>query len=137
MVTKDLTHEAIARALTNGDVLTHEQRSVLLGLVADDKVWQRRHDRLQQALKDIADPVAASAASVDVPSAQGTLTEALAWEKGLPAPRWYERNNTEVLGRLFRKRVLGETAGTAGQARGLFPFSRAPAGVRRQTENPA
>ena len=51
MVTKDLTHEAIARALTNGDVLTHEQRSVLLGLVADDKVWQRRHDRLQQALK--------------------------------------------------------------------------------------
>lgn len=84
-----------------------------------------------------ADPVAASAASVDVPSAQGTLTEALAWEKGLPAPRWYERNNTAVLERLFREQVLGETAGTAGQARGLFPFSRVPAGVRRQTENPA
>jgi peptidoglycan/xylan/chitin deacetylase (PgdA/CDA1 family) len=33
-----------------------------------------------------ADPIAA--ATPDVPSAQGTLTEALAWEKGLPAPRW-------------------------------------------------
>lgn len=59
MSTKDLTHEAIARALTNGDVLTHEQRSVLLGLVADDKMWQRKHDRLLQALQDIADPIAA------------------------------------------------------------------------------
>lgn len=47
MGTKDLTHEAIARALTNGDLLTHAQRSVLLGLVADDKAWQRECDRLR------------------------------------------------------------------------------------------
>ena len=44
----------------------------------------------------------------DVPSAQGTLTEALAWEKGLPAPRWYERADNKVADPLFRKRVLHE-----------------------------
>jgi peptidoglycan/xylan/chitin deacetylase (PgdA/CDA1 family) len=45
----------------------------------------------------------------DVPSAQGTLTEALAWEKGLPAPRWYARNNTTLAKQLFATRVLKET----------------------------
>lgn len=44
----------------------------------------------------------------DTPFAQGTLTEALAWEKGLPAPRWYERNDLEIATPLFRRRVLGE-----------------------------
>ncbi|GAA0727964.1 polysaccharide deacetylase family protein [Sphingomonas japonica] len=57
-----------------------------------------------------ADPIAARAADVDVPSAQGTLTEAIAWEKGLPAPRWYERNDTRVLDALFAQRVLKEEA---------------------------
>lgn len=46
----------------------------------------------------------------DTPYAQGALTEALAWEKGLPAPRWYERNDLKIATPLFRKRVLGETA---------------------------
>ena len=50
MGTKDLTHDAIAQALTNGDPLTQEQRGVLLGLVADDKVWQRKCDLLQAEL---------------------------------------------------------------------------------------
>lgn len=44
----------------------------------------------------------------DTPFAQGTLTEALAWEKGLPAPRWYERNDLKIADPLFRRRVLGE-----------------------------
>lgn len=44
----------------------------------------------------------------DTPYAQGTLTEALAWEKGLPAPRWYERNDLKIATPLFRRRVLGE-----------------------------
>lgn len=44
----------------------------------------------------------------DTPFAQGTLTEALAWEKGLPAPRWYERNDLKVANPLFARRVLGE-----------------------------
>lgn len=55
-----------------------------------------------------ADPIAASAATVDVPAAQGTLTEALAWAQGLPAPRWYERNDTRQLDALFAARVLKE-----------------------------
>lgn len=45
MGTKDLTHEALAKALTDGEPMTHEQRGLLLGLVADDKVWQRECDR--------------------------------------------------------------------------------------------
>ncbi len=46
----------------------------------------------------------------DVPSAQGTLTEALAWEKGLPAPRWFDRVDPRVTTPLFRARVLKEAA---------------------------
>ena len=44
----------------------------------------------------------------DTPSAQGTLTEMMAWQKGLPAPRWYKYNDTEQAGLKFRKDVLGE-----------------------------
>jgi peptidoglycan/xylan/chitin deacetylase (PgdA/CDA1 family) len=44
----------------------------------------------------------------NVPVARGTLTEALAWEKGVPAPRWYVRNDTKLASRLFAERVLGE-----------------------------
>ena len=51
-----------------------------------------------------ADPIAK--AMPDVPSAQGTLTEALAWEKGLPAPRWYARVDPRVADPLFASRVL-------------------------------
>ena len=53
-----------------------------------------------------ADPIARL--SPDALSAQGTLTEALAWEAGLPAPRWYERNTESVANRLFAERVLHE-----------------------------
>jgi len=55
-----------------------------------------------------ADPL--KTAAPDVPSANGTLTELLAWEKGLPAPRWYERNNIALANRLFAERVLHEKA---------------------------
>ncbi len=44
----------------------------------------------------------------DVPSANGTLTESMAWQKGLPAPRWYERNNTDLADALFADLVLKE-----------------------------
>jgi peptidoglycan/xylan/chitin deacetylase (PgdA/CDA1 family) len=54
-----------------------------------------------------ADPL--GAVMPNVPSAQGTLIEAIAWEKGLPAPRWYERNDTRLANRLFAQRVLHET----------------------------
>jgi peptidoglycan/xylan/chitin deacetylase (PgdA/CDA1 family) len=54
-----------------------------------------------------ADPIAK--ALPDTPSAQGTRTEAMAWQKGLPAPRWYERENLKVANALFAQRVLKET----------------------------
>lgn len=57
-----------------------------------------------------ADPIASAAP--DVPVAQGTLTEALAWENGLPEPRWYTRNDTRVANALFAERVLHETPET-------------------------
>ena len=55
-----------------------------------------------------ADPIAVEATRYDTPSAQGRLTEMLAWQKGLPAPRWYDRNDSDVLGKLFATRVLHE-----------------------------
>ncbi len=51
-----------------------------------------------------ADPI--SSALPDVPSAQGTLTEALAWQKGVPAPRWYDRVDPRVADPIFAARVL-------------------------------
>jgi peptidoglycan/xylan/chitin deacetylase (PgdA/CDA1 family) len=52
-----------------------------------------------------ADPIAEL--QPKVPSAQGTIVELAAWQRGLPAPRWYERNNERVVQALFDVRVLG------------------------------
>ncbi|MCW3845859.1 polysaccharide deacetylase family protein [Sphingomonas sp. LB-2] len=54
-----------------------------------------------------ADPI--SKLFPDTPHSGGTLTEAAAWEKGLPLPRWYERNDIPLANRLFAERVLHET----------------------------
>ena len=59
-----------------------------------------------------ADPFAALAPTYDTPSAQGTLTEMVAWEKGLPAPRWYRGNNTDLAQQWFDARVLGQSEDT-------------------------
>lgn len=50
------------------------------------------------------DPIAQ--AQPDTPSAQGNRLEAIAWEKGVPAPRWYERNTLSIAIPLYRQRVL-------------------------------
>jgi peptidoglycan/xylan/chitin deacetylase (PgdA/CDA1 family) len=55
-----------------------------------------------------ADPI--SKLAPNVPSANGTLVELAAWEKGIPEPRWYERNDMNLANRLFAERVLHETA---------------------------
>lgn len=57
-----------------------------------------------------ADPVYNSAP--DIPSAQGTLIELAAWEKGIDPPRWYRGNNTRLLEQWFEARVLGEEEDT-------------------------
>lgn len=53
-----------------------------------------------------ADPIGAK--MPDTPSANGTLTEALAWAAGVPAPRWYRYNQTDLATAVFRDKVLGE-----------------------------
>jgi peptidoglycan/xylan/chitin deacetylase (PgdA/CDA1 family) len=45
----------------------------------------------------------------DTPVANGTLTEALAWAAGIPAPRWYRYNQTDLATAVFRDKVLGES----------------------------
>jgi len=55
-----------------------------------------------------ADPI--SRLAPEVPYANGTLVELAAWEKGIPKPRWYERNDIDLANRLFKKRVLHEGA---------------------------
>ncbi len=50
------------------------------------------------------DPIAQ--AQPDTPSAQGNRLEAIAWDKGVPAPRWYERNTLSIAIPLYRQRVL-------------------------------
>ena len=46
----------------------------------------------------------------DVPSTQGTITEMVAGERGLPEPRWYPRNNQRLAAAEFNRRVLKETS---------------------------
>lgn len=88
-----LLHETDLAALHIGD-LVRALRADGWEIVTNDQAY--------------ADPL--RDAAPDVPVAQGTLTEMLAWEKGLPAPRWYERNDTELATRLFDERVLKEPA---------------------------
>ena len=86
-----LLHETDLAALFVGDLVT---------------ALRQRGWRIVTADRAYADPI--RKLMPDVPSAQGTLTEALAWEKGLPAPRWYERNDLNLANRLFAERVLKE-----------------------------
>lgn len=86
-----LLHETDLAALHIGD-LVRALRADGWEIVTNDEAY--------------ADPL--RDAAPDVPVAQGTITEMLAWEKGLPAPRWYERNDTALATRLFNERVLKE-----------------------------
>lgn len=94
-------------------VLMHE--TDLAALFLPDLVKALRKDGWTIASADeaYADPIAAEARTADVPSTQGTLTEMVAWAKGLPAPRWYDRNDEAVLTRLFDERVLKQAQPTA------------------------
>jgi peptidoglycan/xylan/chitin deacetylase (PgdA/CDA1 family) len=86
-----LLHETDLAALFIGDLVT---------------ALRKRGWRIVTADRAYSDPI--RKLMPDVPSAQGTLTEALAWEKGLPAPRWYGRNDLKVANALFAQRVLHE-----------------------------
>lgn len=50
MGTKDLTHEALSRALSENTPLSLEQRGALISAIADDQRWQRILDEETQRL---------------------------------------------------------------------------------------
>lgn len=87
-----LLHETDLAALYIGDLV---------------KALRRGGWTLVSADEAYADPIAMLAP--DVPHATGTLTEMVAWENGLPAPRWYKYNDTKLAARVFWEKVLGET----------------------------
>jgi peptidoglycan/xylan/chitin deacetylase (PgdA/CDA1 family) len=88
-------------------MLLHE--TDIAALFIEDLVAALRKDgwTIITADKAFGDPI--SKAVPDVPSAQGTLTEALAWQKGLPPPRWYKYNDTALATALFKEKVMKET----------------------------
>lgn len=87
-------------------MLLHE--TDIAALYVADLVKALRADGWEIVTADTAYADPLKTAAPDVPSAHGTLTELLAWEKGLPAPRWYERNDITLANRLFAERVLHE-----------------------------
>ncbi|WP_447765399.1 polysaccharide deacetylase family protein [Sphingopyxis panaciterrae] len=89
-----LLHETDLAALYIGD-LVRALRSDGWTVISADEAY--------------ADPV--GTAMPDTPAANGTLTEALAWERGLPAPRWYRYNDTKLATAVFRAKVVGESDG--------------------------
>ncbi|MEE4152876.1 MAG: polysaccharide deacetylase family protein [Erythrobacter sp.] len=88
-----LLHETDLAALFLGDLIA----------ALEDKGWT-----IITADEAYRDPLAALAATYDTPSAQGTLTEQVAWQAGLSAPRWYARNNTTLAQAEFDRRVLSK-----------------------------
>jgi peptidoglycan/xylan/chitin deacetylase (PgdA/CDA1 family) len=90
-------------------LLLHE--TDLAALYIGDLVRALRRDGWTVVSADAAyaDPI--GAAMPDTPAANGTLTEALAWQAGIPAPRWYRYNQTDLATVVFRARVLGERDG--------------------------
>ena len=100
-----LARKALGRSPVH-NLLLHETDLAALWIADLVAELRRRGWEIVTADKAFADPI--SRIVPNVPSAQGTLTEAIAWEKGLPEPRWYERNDTKVANALFAERVLKE-----------------------------
>jgi peptidoglycan/xylan/chitin deacetylase (PgdA/CDA1 family) len=87
-------------------IVLHE--TDIAALYIPDLVAALRKDgwRIVTADEAYADPI--SKLAPNVPSANGTLLELAAWEKGIPKPRWYERNDMDLAKRLFDQQVLHE-----------------------------
>lgn len=100
-----LARRAIGRSPAHV-LLLHETDLAALWIADLVDALRARGWQIVTADEAFADPL--REAMPDVPVAQGTLIEAIAWERGLPAPRWYERNNTRLATSLFFERVLRE-----------------------------
>ncbi|WP_332817049.1 polysaccharide deacetylase family protein [Sphingopyxis sp.] len=90
-------------------LLLHE--TDLAALYVGDLVRALRKDgwTVVDADAAYADPI--GAVMPDTAAANGTLTEALAWQAGQPAPRWYRYNDTKLATAMFREKVLDEGGG--------------------------
>jgi len=75
--------------------------------------------RIVPADTAFADPIYHS--EPDIPFDNGTVSEAIAWERGITGPRWYERNDMKVASALFEQRVLGQVAPTRAPAAASAP----------------
>jgi peptidoglycan/xylan/chitin deacetylase (PgdA/CDA1 family) len=87
-------------------LLLHETDIAALWIAELVTALRARGWEIVSADEAFADPI--GTAMPNVPVARGTLTETMAWERGIPPPRWYERNVREVGARLFAERVLPE-----------------------------
>ena len=89
-------------------IVLHETDMAALFIADLAKALRKDGWKIITADEAYADPI--SKLAPDVPYANGTLVELAAWEKGLPKPRWYERNDIELANRLYACRVLKECA---------------------------
>ncbi len=102
-----LAREALERSPAHV-LLLHETDLVALTLV--DLITALRADGWTIITSDEAYSDPMGGAMPDVPYSQGTIVEMIAWERGLPTPRWYERNDTNLARQLFDERALGQHA---------------------------
>ena len=101
----DLARRALGRSPAHV-MLLHETDLAALWIVDLVRALKADGWTIVTADEAFADPIAATAATYETPSAQGTLTEQVAWQRNLPSPRWYARNDTEVARAEFDRRVL-------------------------------
>ena len=86
-------------------LLLHE--TDLAALYIEDLVRALRKDgwTIITADEAYADPMGKLPLPVKA-DANGTLVQMLSWERGTKGPRWFERNEVEVMNRLFKEQVL-------------------------------
>jgi peptidoglycan/xylan/chitin deacetylase (PgdA/CDA1 family) len=92
-------------------IVLHE--TDIAALFIPDLVAALRKDGWRIVTADEAYADSISKLAPNVPSANGTLLELAAWEKGIPKPRWYERNDMDLAKRLFDEQVLHEAPAPA------------------------
>jgi peptidoglycan/xylan/chitin deacetylase (PgdA/CDA1 family) len=102
-----LARRALGRSPAH-NLLLHEADVTALYVADLVRALKAKGWTIVTADEAFADPIAKMLP--EVPSTQGTITEMVAWERGLPEPRWYPRNNQRLAAAEFNRRVLGATS---------------------------
>lgn len=103
-------------------LLLHETDLVALTLGELVEALEAKGWEIITADEAYKDPIAVEATRYDTPSAGGTLTEQLAWQKGLPSPRWFKLNDTRLAGFEFDIRVRGARRYIPGGFGGVWDY---------------